>query len=75
MQPVHRRADVGPGLGATRLGDADEKEREPAQDDVGSDAIGAAMEHGAERERGLEGPEGGFDVEKLPVAQGDVLHR
>ena len=66
-------ADRAPGLAGAGLGDADDDEREEADEDVGADAVVAAVEDGAEQERALEVAERPFGLEQLLVAERDVL--
>jgi hypothetical protein len=55
------------------LGDADEEEGEPAQDDVSADALFLAVVDRAEVDDLLEAPPAALDFQQLPVSQGDVL--
>ena len=59
--------------GVLVLSDADEEQREPAQQDVGADPIFSPVVHGAEVEVGPQVPPAPFDLEQLLVAGGDVL--
>ena len=66
-------SQVPPGVVGAGLGDADQQEGEPAQHDVGADAVLEAVEHRAQFERGFHVPPAAFDFEELLVAHGDVL--
>ena len=66
--------EAPPGVGGVLvLGDADEEQREPAQQDVGADPVFSPVVHGAEVEVGPQVPPAPFDLEQLLVAGGDVL--
>ena len=47
VEPFELAADVAPGVVCLAFGDADEEEREPADEDVGADALLEAVEDGA----------------------------
>jgi hypothetical protein len=49
--PVEFVAQVAPGVAGGILDDPDEQQRQPAQLDVGADAVLAVMEHRAQPER------------------------
>jgi hypothetical protein len=73
------RAELGtnrtPGLIGAGLGDADDDEPEEADQHVGADAIGLAVEDGPQAQDSLEVAEGALGLEQLLVAQRDVLRR
>ena len=66
-------AQFGPGLAAGALGDAGQEQREPAQDDVGADALFLAVVDGAQVDDLLHVAPAALDLQQLPVAQRDVL--
>ena len=47
VYPAEFGGDAPPGLTGAALGDADEQQREPAQQHVGADAVLEAVEDGA----------------------------
>ena len=53
--------------------DADEQQRQPAQLDVGADAVLAVVEHRAQPERALAVAPAAFDGEQLLVGGGEVV--
>jgi hypothetical protein len=55
------------------LGDADQQQREPAEDDVGADAVFLAVADGAQVQRGLHVAPAALDLQQLLVAQRDIL--
>ena len=65
--------DPVPGLAGLVLGDADEQEGEPAQDDMGADAVLAAMVDGAQVDDLLHVSPAALDFEELLIAERDVL--
>lgn len=65
--------DPPPGLISLALGDADQQQREPADQHVRADVVLEAVEHRAELERALEIAESAFGFEQVLVAQRDVL--
>ena len=72
VEPVEVAAHVVPGLAGGGLDDADEQQREPAQQDVGADAFFEAVVDRAQVEDLLHVPPAAFDLEELLVAQRDV---
>src|SRR3990170_878458 len=54
-------AEVAPGLVGGVLGDPDEQEGEPAEEDVGADPLFLAVVDGAQLERGLQVAPGALD--------------
>ena len=64
---------VRPGVAGGVLGDADEQQGEPAQHDVGADAVFKAVVDGAQLEGGLHVAPAAFDFEELFVAERDVF--
>ena len=66
-------AEVAPGVVGLAFGDPDEQEREPADEDVGADALLEAVEDGAQLEGALEVAEGAFGLEQVLVAERGVL--
>ena len=73
VQALELAADVAPGVCGLVLGDPDQQQRQPAQLDVGADAVFLAVMHRAEVERGLHVAPGALDLEQLLVAERDVL--
>ena len=55
------------------LGDPDQQQRQPAQQDVGADAVLLAVVDGAQVEGGLHVAPAALDLEQLLVAERDVL--
>jgi hypothetical protein len=76
MSPFDQPYTVPPtlplGLG---LGDPDQQQREPAEDDVRADAVFLAVADGAQVQRRLDVAPAALDLEQLLVAQRDVLGR
>src|SRR3954468_5255133 len=72
VERVEVVAHVVPGLAGGGLDDADEQQREPAQHDVGADALFEAVVDRAQVEDLLHVPPAAFDLEELLVAQRDV---
>ena len=73
VHPVELVAEVAPGVAGVGLGDADEEQGQPAQQDVGADAAFEVVVDGAQVEGGLHVPPASFDFEELFVAQSDVF--
>src|SRR4051794_35835908 len=69
---VEGGARVGAGGAGAGVGDAGEQEREPAQHDVGADALFEAVVDRAQVEDLFHVPPAALDLEELLVAQGDV---
>ena len=65
--------DPPPGLAGLAFGDADQQQREPAEQDVRADAVLEAVEDGPQLERGLQVAEAAFGFEQVLVAERDVL--
>jgi hypothetical protein len=70
--PVELTAQLGPGLAAGVLGDAGQEQGEPAEDDVGADALFFAVVDRAQVDDLLEVSPAALDFQELPVAQGEV---
>src|SRR6266567_533088 len=66
-------AQVRPGVAAGVLGDAGEEKGEPAQDDVGADALFLAVVDRAQVDDLLHVAPAALDLEQLLISQGDVL--
>src|SRR5579875_188007 len=62
-------AEAMPGLASAVLDDPDQEQAQPAEQDVGPDALLAAVEDGAQIEGGLHIPPGPLDLEELLVAE------
>ena len=62
-----------PGLAGAAFGDPDEQQREPAEQDVGADAVFEPVEDRAQLQGGLQVAEAAFGLEEVLVAQRDVL--
>jgi hypothetical protein len=73
LQALEFERDPAPGLVGLALGDADQEQREPAEQDVRADAVLEAVEDGPELERGLQIAEAAFGFEQVLVAERDVL--
>ena len=73
MELVEFRADGPPGLAGRILGDPDEQQGEPAEQDVGPDAILSAVEDRAQSRGSSSCPARPLDLEELLVAEGDVF--
>jgi len=71
--PVEFMAGVAPGVGGGVLDHADEQQRQPAQLNVGTDAVLAVVEHRAKPERALHVSPAAFDVHQLLVGVGEVV--
>src|SRR5689334_5293385 len=69
--PVELTAQLGPGLAAGVLGDAGQEQGEPAEDEVGADALFFAVVDRAQVDDLLEVSPAALDFQELPVAQGD----
>src|SRR5690348_16641172 len=67
--PVELAAQFRPGRAAGVLGDAGEEEGEPAQDDVGADALFLAVVDRPQVDDLLEVAPAALDFQQLPVAQ------
>src|SRR5262249_45191349 len=74
-EQVQLVGDLGPGGPGSGLGDADQEQREPAQDDVGADALLFPVIDRAQVDNLLEVAPAALDFQQLLVAQGDVLGR
>jgi hypothetical protein len=62
VQLVELVADVVPGQAGGGLGDADQQQGQPAQDDVGADALFEAVVDRPQVQGGLEGAPAAFDL-------------
>ena len=65
--------DPSPALAALAFGDPDQQQREPADDDVGADAVFEPVEDGAQLQGGLQVAEGAFGFAQVLVAERDLL--
>ena len=72
-EQVQLAGDLGPGGAGGGLGDADQQQGQPAQDDVGADALLFAVVDRAQVDDLLEVAPAALDFQQLLVAQGDVL--
>jgi len=70
---VELAAELRPGGVAGVLGDAGQQQRQPAQDDVGADALCLVAVDRAQVDDLLEVAPAAFDRHKLLLAQGDIL--
>ena len=66
-------AQLGPGPVAGVLGDAGEEQGEPAEDDVGADAVLAAVVDGPQVDDLLHVAPAALDFQELLVAERDVF--
>lgn len=75
VQPLQFGADPlpGPGVPGGGLGDADQQQGQPAQQDVGADPVLAPVVDRAQVEDLLHVTPAAFDFQQLLVSQGDVL--
>src|SRR5712691_671196 len=73
VEPFELVAEVAPGFAGGVLGDADEEQGEPAEQDVGADPVFLAVVDGAQLEARLQVAPGALDLEQLLVAERDVL--
>ncbi len=73
MDVVEVGPRLSPGLVGFMLNDAHEQERQPAEEQVGSDPVWQMVVDAAQFEGGLQGPEGVLDLAELLIAEGDVL--
>ena len=71
--PAGSVAQGAPGLPRTAFGDADQQQGEPADQDVGADAVFEPVEDRPEQEFALHVTEAAFGFEQVLVAQGGVL--
>jgi hypothetical protein len=69
VHPVEFVTQVPPRVAGGLLGDMDQRQVEPAQHDMGADAVLEAVKHGAQFEGGLHVPPATFDFEEMLVAQ------
>ena len=65
--------DPPPALAGAAFGDADQQQREPADDHVGVDAVLEPVEDRPQLERRLEVAEGAFGLAQVLVAERDLL--
>src|SRR5215471_7882305 len=72
VQPLKVGADGRPGAVGGGLGDADEQQREPAEQDVGADAVFEAVVDRSQVDDLFQVTPAAFDFEELLVAAGDV---
>src|SRR5215211_8443475 len=73
LQPTGFAVDPPPGLLAAAFGDAGQQQRQPAQQDVGADAVLQPVEDRAQQQVGLQVPEAALGFQQVLVAKGDVL--
>ena len=73
VDPAEFAAHHRPGLACLVLSDADEQQREPAQQDVGADPFFEPVVDGPRVQHGFHVPPAAFDFEELLVSDGDVL--
>jgi hypothetical protein len=72
-QSLQLGRDPPPALIGGALGDPDQQEGEPADDDVRLDAVLEPVEDGAQLERGLQVAEGALGLAQVLVAERDVF--
>ena len=65
--------DPPPALAGGAFSDADQQQREPADDDVRADALLEPMEDGAQLERRLQVTEGALRLAQVLVAERNLL--
>ena len=73
VHPVEFAAGVAPGVAGGVLDHPQEQQREPAQLDVGADAVFAVVEHRAQPERAVEVAPAALDGQELLVGSGEVV--
>ena len=73
VQALQFERDPPPGLAGLAFADADQQQREPADQDVRADAVLEAVKDGSQLERGLEIAEAAFGFEQVLVAERDVF--
>ena len=73
VDPAEFAAHLRPGRAGGVLGDADEQQREPAQQHVGADPLFEPVAGRPQVQDGLHVPPAALDFEELLVADGDVL--
>jgi hypothetical protein len=73
VQPLEFEGDASPRVAGLALGDADQEQREPGEQDVRADPVLVAVEDGPQLDRGLHVAEAALGLEQALVAQGDVL--
>jgi len=73
MKPLHDTTDRRPAHVGLHLGDAHQKQRQPADQHMGADAIVFGVVNGPQRQAAFQRPEGTLQLQELAVAQGDVL--
>src|SRR5215210_7156399 len=73
VEALELAAEVAPGLVGLALADADEQQREPADQDVRADALLEAVEDRAQAQDALEVAERALGLEQVLVAERDVL--
>ena len=73
VHPVELVGDVAPGVAGGVLGDPDEQQREPAQLDVGTDAVLALMEDRPQFEGAFHVAPAAFYGEELLVRGSQIL--
>ncbi len=66
-------AQVAPGVAGLAFAEAHEQQREPADQDVGADALLEAVEDRAQGKDAMEVAEGALGFEQVLVAERDVL--
>ncbi|UIX29346.1 hypothetical protein LUX31_04480 [Streptomyces sp. GQFP] len=75
MDAVEFAPQVGPAPAGACFGDTDQQQPQPAEQDVGADAVLAAVVDQPEVEHGLHLAPAALDLQKLLVPQGDTLGR
>ena len=73
VEPIEFAAGVLPGAASAGLGDPDEQEGEPAEDDVGADAFFEPMVAGPQVDDLFHVPPASLDLQQLLVIERDVL--
>jgi hypothetical protein len=73
VQALEFAAQVAPGVGGLAFADADEQQRQPADQDVRADALFEPVEDRAQAQDALEVVEGALGFEQVLVAERDVL--
>jgi hypothetical protein len=73
VQALELERDPAPGLAGLAFADADQQQREPADQHVCADAVLEAVKDGPQFEGGLEIAEAAFGFEQVLVAERDLL--
>jgi hypothetical protein len=73
VDPAELDGDTPPGPVGAAFGNADEQQRQPAQQHVGADAVLESVEHRPQQQAGLQVAEAALGFEQVLVAEGGVF--